>query len=794
MIGQTLGHYRILEKVAAGGMGVVYRARDEQLDRDVALKVLPSGTLSDDTARRRFRKEAMALAKLNHPNIETVYEFGTQDGMDFLVMEYVPGKTLADRLTGGTLPEKEVVALGMQIAAALEEAHERGIVHRDLKPANIAITAKGRAKILDFGLAKLLRPVEEGTTEASTDSQAAAGTLPYMPPEQLKGEPVDARADIYTIGAVLYEMATDRRAFREVQTSRLIDAILHQPPVPPRALNPRLSTELETIILKCLDKEPERRYQSATELLVDLRRLSPPSSTYALPPPPSPVWSRVAKLIGYGVSGLLVFAVGLAAMNVGGWRERLLGRLRPPQIRSIAVLPLANLSGDPLEDYFADGVTEALITELAQIGGLRVISRTSIMVYKGAKKPLPQIARELQVDAVVDGSVQRSGDKVRINAELIEASADRHLWAKSYERDLRDILTLQSAVAKAIADEIQIKLTPQEQARLAKSRQVNPEALEAYLAGRFYWNKRTAEGLEKSIAYFQRAIAKDPNYALAYAGLADSYHVLPELSAVPVEEAFPKARSAALKALEIDDSLGEAHSALANIKEDYDWDWKGAEKEYKKAIELSPGHVLAHASYSNLLFELGRLPEALSEARVAQQLDPLSAIANDNLSAVLYYAGQYDQAVEQCRKTLDIDPLSPQAHRHLGQIYVQKQFYGEAVSELKKAMELSRGSTEALAELGYVFGVSGKKEDARHVLVELKSATDASAYRLAIVYAGLSEKQKALEALKEAVNRRSPGVVHLKVSPVFQELRSDERFQELLIYMGLTDRARGGEP
>jgi serine/threonine-protein kinase len=794
MIGQTLGHYRILEKVAAGGMGVVYRARDEQLDRDVALKVLPSGTLSDDTARRNFRKEAMALAKLNHPNIETVYEFGTQDGMDFLVMEYVPGKTLADRLRGGTLPEKDVVALGIQIAAALEEAHERGIVHRDLKPANIAITEKGRAKILDFGLAKLLRPVEEGTTLTLTDSRAAAGTLPYMPPEQLTGEPVDARADIYTIGAVLYEMATARRAYPEEQTSRLIDAILHQPPVAPRALNSRISTGLETIILKCLDKDPDRRYQSATELLVDLRRLPLSSSGYIPPPPPTSVWHGVAKLIAYGAAGLLALAVGLAAMNVGGLRDRLMVRTRPAQIRSIAVLPLGNLSGDPREDYFADGMTEALITELAQIGGLRVISRTSVMVYKGAKKPLPQIARELQVDAVVDGSVQRSEDKVRINAELIEASTDRHLWAKSYERDLRDILTLQSAVAKAIADEVQIKLTPQEQARLAKSRPVNPEAFEAYLAGRFYWNKRTAEGLEKSIAYFQRAIAKDPNYALAYAGLADSYHVLPELSAVPVEVAFPKARSAALKALEIDDSLGEAHSALANVKEDYDWDWKGAEEQYKRAIELSPGHVLAHVSYSNLLFELGRLPEALSEARVAQQLDPLSAIANDNLSGVLYYAGLYDQAVEQCRKTLDIDPMSPQAHRHLGQVYVQKQFYGEAVSELKKAMELSRGSTEALAELGYVFGVSGKKDDARHALLELKSATDASAYRLAIVYAGLAEKEKALEALKEAVNRRSPGVVHLKVSPLFQELRSDDRFQELLIYMGLTDRAPSGKP
>jgi serine/threonine-protein kinase len=795
MIGQTLGHYRILEKVGSGGMGVVYRARDEQLERDVALKVLPSGTLSNDASRRQFRKEALALAKLNHPNIETVYEFDTQDGMDFLVMEYVPGKTLADRLIGGALPEKEVIALGMQIAAALVEAHEHGIVHRDLKPANIALTEKGQAKVLDFGLAKLLRPRDETTADSLSSTHGAAGTLPYMSPEQLRGEQVDARSDIYTIGAVLYEMATYRRAFGEPLASRLIDAVLHQTPVPPRALNPRISPELERIILKCLDKNPEQRYQSAKELLVDLRRLEQSASGELVTPAlPSKRWSRGAKLAAYGLAALMALAAMLTAIYAGGWRDRLLVRTQPAQIRSIAVLPLGDLSGNPREDYFADGVTEALITELAQIDGLRVISRTSVMVYKGARKPLPQIARELQVDAVVDGSVQRSGDKVRINAQLIEASTDRHLWAKSYERDLRDILTVQSAVAKAIADEVQIKLTPQEQARLAKPRQVNPEAFEAYLAGRFYWNKRTAEGLEKSIAYFQRAISKDSNYALAYAGLADSYHVLPELSAVPVEVAFPKARSAALKALEIDDSLGEAHSALANVKEDYDWDWEGAEKEYKRAIKLSPGHVLAHASYSNLLFELGRLPEALSEARVAQQLDPLSAIANDNLSGVLYYAGQYDEAVEQCRKTLDIDPLSPQAHRHLGQVYVQKQFYGEAVSELKKAMELSGGSSEALAELGYVFGVSGKKDDARHVLLELKSATDASPYRLAIVYAGLAEKEKALEALQEAVNRRSAGVVHLKVSPLFQDLRSDERFQELLIYMGLSDRARNGKP
>lgn len=795
MIGQTLGHYRILEKVGAGGMGVVYRALDEQLERDVALKVLPSGTLSDDATRRHFRKEALVLAKLNHPNIETVYEFGSQDGTDFLVMEYVPGRTLADKLLGGPLPEKEIIALGMQIAAALQEAHERGILHRDLKPANIAITARGQAKVLDFGLAKLLRPDQELTTDYLTETRAAAGTLPYMSPEQLRAEPADVRSDVYTIGVVLYEMAAGQRAFSGDLPSRVIDSILHQPPVPPRALNPGISAELERIILKCLDKDPDHRYQSAKELLVDLRRLAALSSVGGLLPGPSPrLWKRARTPAILVLAALLALGVTLTGLNFKGWRDRLTGRVRLPQIRSLAVLPLENRSRDPEQDYFADGVTDELITELAKISALKVISRTSIMHYKSTHKPLPEIAQELHVDSIVEGSVQRVGDRVKIAARLIEARNDQELWARSYERDLRDILTLQSEVARAIADEVQIKLTPQDQAKLSRTGPVNPEAHEAYLAGRFYWNMRTAQGLEKSMVYLKRAIAKDPGYALAYAALADSYHLLPELTPVPVGEAFPKARTAALKALEIDDSLAEAHSALANIKEDFDWDWKGAEAEYKRAIELNPGQVLAHAWYSNLLLELGRFPEALVEARTAQQLDPLSVFANDNLCAILYYSGEYDQAIQQCRKTLDIDPTSHQAHRHLAQVYTQRRLYAEAVSELKKAIELSNGSAEASAELGYVFGVEGKKEESRLILRELQHSPGGyvSPYHLAIVYIGLGEKEKALESLRLAVDHRSPGVVHLKVSPLFQELRPDRRFQELLIYIGLTGKAGGG--
>jgi serine/threonine-protein kinase len=793
MIGQTLGHYRILEKVAAGGMGVVYRAHDEQLERDVALKVLPTGTLTDNSSRRQFRKEALALGKLSHPNIETIYEFDTQDGIDFLVMEYIPGNTLAERLGSGALPEKEVVALGMQIAAALEQAHERGIVHRDLKPRNIAITARGQAKVLDFGLAKLLPKVNEVTAaDTLTDTQAGAGTLPYMPPEQLQGESVDARADIYTIGAVLYEMATDRRAFPEELPSRVINSILHHPPVPPRALNSRISPELERIILKCLDKDPARRFQSARELHVDLQRLSAGSDVHPTQAPlPRPVtfWNRAVVAAKYAVSALLVLGVALTALNFHGWRDRLMGRPQPTQIRSLAVLPLANRSGDPGQDFFADGMTDELISELAKIGGIRVISRTSVMGFKNSKQLLPEIAKSLKVDAVVEGSVQRVGDRVRIEASLVHAGTDRELWTQSYDEDVRDVLTVESRVAKTIADEIQVQLTPQEQARLSKPRPENPEAHEAYLLGRYYWNKRTGDGLQKSIAYLEQAISIDSDYAIAYAALADSYRVLPELTSATTGEAFPKARNAALKALDLDSSLAEAHSALASVKEDYDWDWKGAEAGYRRAIELSPGYMHAHASYSNLLLELGRFPEALDQARMAQQLDPLSVLANDNLSAVLFYAGQYDQSIDQCRKTLEIDPTSSQAHRHLAQIYTQRQMYSDAVSELRKAIDLSHGSAGALSELGYVFGISGNTNEARRILLQLKSSGDVSPYHLAIVYMGLRENDEALEALNDAVKHRSAGVVHLKIAHQFQDLRTDQRFEKMLTEVGLDTNA-----
>ncbi len=787
MIGQTLGHYRILEKVGAGGMGVVYRAHDDQLERDVALKVLPAGTLSDNPSRRLFRKEALALAKLSHPNIETIYEFDTQDGIDFLVMEYVPGNTLAERLGSGALAEKEVVALGMQIVAALEQAHERGIVHRDLKPRNIAITAKGQAKVLDFGLAKLLPKVNELTSaDTLTDTQAGAGTLPYMPPEQLQGESVDARADIYTIGAVLYEMATDRRAFPEELPSRVIDAILHHPPVAPRALNPRISPELERIILKCLDKDPGRRFQSAKELLVDLGRLDVYGSNRLASPPTSRLKSRRTPwLVACFFAVLLAIPVGLIGMNLHGWRDRLMGRPRPAQIRSLAVLPFVNFSGDTTQDYFADGMTEALITDLGQIHALRVISRTSVMRYKAAPKPLSEIARELKVDAIVEGSVSRSGDVAQVTARLVYAPTDAQLWSKSYQRDLQNVLALQGEVAGAIVHEIDITLTPQEQARLASTPEVNPVAHEAYLKGN-YLRLGTQEQRERSKEYFEEAIRIDPNYAPAYAGLADHYWSAQELHP---RAAMPEAEKYALKALELDPNLAHAHLALGAIRFYGDWDWKGADREFKRAIELNPGDSEAHRTYAFYLSALTREEEAIAEIRRAEDLDPLYIATQVTAGWVFYFARRYDQAIEQCQKALELDPNSAGGYDCLGSAYLAQGMHEQAIAAFRQAVILSANAPARAVGLGQAYALAGKNSEAREIFQQLRKASARSyvpPFFLAKISVALGEREQAFTWLEESYAERDPYLAWLRIERGFDPLREDPRFQELLRRVGLS--------
>ena len=802
-VGINLGHYRIAEKIGAGGMGEVYRAHDEHLSRDVAIKVLPSGTLSDQSARRHFRNEALALSKLNHPGIATIYDFDTQDGVDFLVMEYIPGITLSEKLAGRPLAEKEVIALGMQLAEALAAAHAEGVVHRDLKPGNLRVTGDGRLKILDFGLAKLRVPVmPSAATESIDQTLATVGTLPYMAPEQLLGEEADVRTDIHAAGAVLYEMATGQRPFGKMEHAQLITAILRQAPAPPAQLNPQVPAELERLIGKCLEKEPENRYQSAKELAVDLRRLGTPSSVTASWRVLERPRSTVRRKVLLGLAGVPVVTAVLLGLNaVSGWRERLLGKKPGAGIHSLAVLPLANLSGDPEQEYFADGMTEELITDLSKIGSLKVISRTSVMQYKDARKPLREIGRELGVDGVIEGSVRRVGDRVRITAQLIYAPSDTHLWAESYDRDLHDVLKLQGEVAQVIANEVNAKVTPQEQARLSGKRPIDPDAYQAYLQGRYYWNKRTEEDIRKAIGYFQQAINKDPNYALAYAGLADSYLVMSLYSSAPWQDTYRQAKAAATKALEIDDNLAEAHATLASTRAGEEWDLAGALTELARAIQLNPNYATGHQWYAEYLICSGDAEKAIAEIRRAQELDPLSLVINSTYGSVLFQARRFDDALAQARKTLGMDANFYLGHQLLAEVYEQRGMFEDAITERQRAATLAGESAEEAGRRASLLRSAYAKKGAKaywqeRLQLAMKDAkqskdlpyelTDSSPYRLAVLNARTGRNEAAIGLLQKAFNERDYGLYYLKAAPALDGLRTDPRVASLMSRIGVT--------
>ncbi len=786
LIGQTVSHYRVVERLGSGGMGVVYKAEDTRLGRLVALKFLPEGLSRDAHAVERFEREARAASALNHPNICTIHDIDAHQGQHFIVMELLEGQTLADRLQGRPVETKKLLEWGMQVAEALDAAHAKGIVHRDIKPTNIFMTDRGQTKVLDFGLAKLLRPVSEAPLTASlTQTKAVVGTLPYMAPEQLRAEEVDARTDVYSLGAVLYEMATGRRPFDAAASATLAADILHKAPPPPGRTNPDLPTRLDDIILKCLEKDRENRYQSTKELAVDLRRLATPSSEAR----------RVS--VGPRAAAVLV-AVVVAAATAVLWRmER--GRRasgdRRPAIHSIAVLPLENLSRDSEQEYFADGMTEELTTDLAKIGALRVTSRTSAMRYKGTKKSSPEIAAELNVDGIIEGSVLHSGNRVRITVQLIDASSDQHLWAEGYEGDLKNVFALQGEVAQAIAQQVRVVITPQEQARLVKKRPVDPEVYELYLKGRHIMRRGGLEDVQKAIEYFQSGLAKDPDNALIYTGLADAYiHKMSDVHESPVE-ATAKARAAAMKALELDESLAEAHTSLASIKLNYDWDWTGAEIELKRAMELNPEYTLAYRIYGGYLTIVGRYPEALSYFQKARTLDPLY---ERNYMAEGYsdfMAHKYDEAIEQYRKGFEIEP-DPMTYFGLVLALAQKGDYATAISEAEKATK-RYDSPLLLTSLASAYALAGRRADSNRVLRQLEEISKHQGpapawhggltgyvcpYEVAGVYAQLGDKDRAFKWLDKAYRSRSC-MYWLRQDPRLDSIHSDPRFRELMTKM-----------
>ena len=655
------------------------------------------------------------------------------------------------------------------------------------------MTNRGHAKVLDFGVAKLVPPVSEATvTESLTESHAVVGTLSYMAPEQLRGEKVDARTDIYALGVVLYEMATGRRPFDASLPIALAGDIQHKAPPPPGRIKPDLPLKLEDIILKCLDKDPANRYQAAKEMEVDLRRLGMPPPTQGVPPPEraKAPWLRAA--LWAGISALLLGAA-LVGLNVVSWRDGLFSRVHPPQMRSLAVLPLENLSRDPDEEYFADSMTEAIITDLAKINALRVVSRTSVMRYKRTQKPLPEIAKELNVDAIVEGSVQRAGNRVRITAQLIHAATDQHLWAEAYERDLRDVLVLQDEVARNIAQQVRVKLTPEENIRLSSGRPVDPEAYQLYVKGRYFWAKRNQESFNRAISYFREAIDRDPSYAAPYSGLADCYVLFGssfDVGGHPPSEVQPKAKAAALKALELDSSLADAHNSLAYVKLNYDWDWSGAEAEFKRSLELNPGYAHGHHWYAHLLFSSGRRDEALAESTRSLELDPLSPILVVHLGWHYLYTRQHDRALDQLAKALELEPSYALAHWYRGLAYEEKKMYPEALRELTKTKDLLPGNLAVQSDIGHVYAVSGNKSEAEKTIARLKqesTRTYVNLYELALIYIGLGQNDQAFDWLEKAYRERSDQLIYLKVDPRLDPIRSDSRFADLVRRVGIPD-------
>jgi len=814
VIGRTLAHYRITASLGAGGMGEVYRATDTKLGRDVALKVLPAEVAADPERLDRFQREAKALAAFDHPGIVTVYSVEEADGVHFLTMQLVEGSPLDKSIPEGGLPLERWLEIASGIADALAAAHERGIIHRDLKPANIMVTPGGQVKILDFGLAKMSAAPDAETidpnlpTMALTQEGVVMGTVPYMSPEQVRGQRVDARSDLFSLGTILYEMASGRRPFRAGSSADLMSAIVRDAPEPLSISRADLPPAVERVVKRALAKDPSRRYQSARDLLAELLDLEDEVSGPAERPAPggaeairsaAPAAEPSSRPRRRTVGIAAVIAVVLAATIALVLHFRPFDAAAPPTegagaasvIRSIAVLPLDNYSGDPSQDYFAEGMTDELTTDLARISRLRVISRGSAMQFKGKNRPsTPEIAKLLDVDAVVEGSVLRSGERVRITAQLIDARADRHLWAKSFESSTRDVLAMQDELATAIADEIHVQLTSAERSQLGGAKTVDPQAYDAYLKGRYFFNRPSDENLQKAIARFEEAISFDPGFAPAFSGLSDAYLWAGwNEGFLTASEARPKAKEAAEKAIALDDGSAEAHTSLAVFRTFYEYDWTGADAEFRRAIELNPSYAYAHDQFSVCLAFQGRFDESIAEGQRAAELDPLNPQIPVDVSFALVWSGDVKAARELVEKSAELDPTSFMAPYADGCIDLQTGQLEGAIRSLEKAKAMGAPPFVS-AYLAYAYGASGDRARAQAKIEETKKLSlhgSITPFNLAIIAMGQGDHARAISYLEQAYASDSQWLGWLRGDRIFDPLRTDPRFVALMKKIGLAN-------
>jgi serine/threonine-protein kinase len=758
LTGLTLGSYRIVAWIGAGGMGEVYRAHDTKLDRPVALKLLPPHVAADADRLRRFHTEARAASSLNHPNILVIHDFGNHHARPFIVSEFVEGETLRRRIDRGPLPVREAVALSTQIASALAAAHARGIAHRDIKPDNIMVRTDGYVKVLDFGLAKLVAGSSDETTALRTQPGLAIGTPHYMSPEQAEGKDVDERSDIFSFGVMLYELTTGTRPFAGDSNLSVLSSILRDTPRPLTDMNPSLPAGLQRIVNRCLAKDRDRRYQAADDLRRDLEDLEQSLRSselgFAIGPP---AWTRVDE--------------------------------SKPAIDSLAVLPFTNAAADPETEYLSDGITESLINRLTQIPSLRVVPRSTAFRYRGRDVDPVKTGKQLKVQTLVTGKVQQRGDLLSVQVELVDVKQNAQLWGDRFNRRGVDLLNVEDEIAQQIVENLRLTLTGEERAQLARRDTDNTEAYHLYLKGRYYWSKRTPPDLTKSIEYFEGAIAKDPGYALAYTGLASAYVVMTVFDLGVPTDLFTKAKVAALQALEVDGNLAEALAELSLIQGSLDRDWESAEDTCRRATTRRPGYWLAHDHYAMTLAAQGRFEEAIAEVRRGQALEPLSIVVHHHVAWIHLLARRYDVAIAECRSAIDMDSNFPMAHLWMGVSLEQQGRYDDAIASLERAVALTRGASIAVGALGHACAIAGRIDEARRQLAELRQPATGryiQHYGAALVLAALGDIDEALHWLDLAYRDHSFWLAYWAgVDPRLDVLRHDARFKTLLRRLGL---------